>query len=210
MWSAVTVLKAYAPRQSSSTGAVVWPASEAGASDDSANFVVNGADVVELRVAGGSSQVPRGSKGDHVGIRLAWCLYSTSRSAGLLRLPLCPAWRSLVASSATRPSGRPSLLREDCGTRMLKHARRIFTAVERDSLSGRAGSTQRSGEPVAVADIAGVAAQDLARSAANTSPEARAALEEMTNARYQTKTSELLVPPAIFPAAPTQPGPGRN
>jgi len=34
-------------------------------------------------------------------------------------------------------------------------------------------------------DRGGAATQDLARSAANTSPEARAALDEMTNARYQ-------------------------
>jgi hypothetical protein len=73
-------------------------------------------------------------------------------------------------------------------------ARRIWTAVERDSQAGRAGlspteyvSLQRSGEPVAVADVGGAATQDLARSAANTSPEAHAALREMTDARYQTQ-----------------------
>jgi hypothetical protein len=44
-----------------------------------------------------------------------------------------------------------------------------------------------SGEPVALIDRGGVATQDLARSAANTSLEARATLEEMTDARYQTQ-----------------------
>ncbi len=73
-------------------------------------------------------------------------------------------------------------------------ARRIFTAVDRDYRAGRPGFTpteyyslQRSGEPVAVADRGSVATQDLARSAANTSSESRAPLEEMTNARYQTQ-----------------------
>jgi hypothetical protein len=46
---------------------------------------------------------------------------------------------------------------------------------------------QRSGEPVALADLRGAVTQDLARSAANPSSEGRAALEEMTNARYRTQ-----------------------
>jgi hypothetical protein len=72
--------------------------------------------------------------------------------------------------------------------------RRVAGALSRDAVAGNAGLTQQeffaaraSGQPVAVADLGGVATQDLARSAANTSPEARAALEEMTNARYQTQ-----------------------
>jgi hypothetical protein len=70
-------------------------------------------------------------------------------------------------------------------------ARRIVASIDRDTRAGNAGyspmeylTLQRSGQPVALTDLGGVATQDLARSAANTSPEARAALEEMTNAEH--------------------------
>src|SRR5262249_43378425 len=57
-------------------------------------------------------------------------------------------------------------------------ARRIAGTLDRDARAGNAGFTRpeyyslrASGEPVALIDRGGVATQDLARSAANTSPE---------------------------------------
>ena len=77
-------------------------------------------------------------------------------------------------------------------------ARRVILAQQRDAGSARPGLTQpefdaakASGSPVINADMGGEATQALARSAANTSPEGRAALEAVTSERYKTQNPRL-------------------
>ena len=77
-------------------------------------------------------------------------------------------------------------------------ARRIILANERDAASARPGLTasefeaaKASGSPVINADLGGEATQALARSAANTSPEGRAALETVTSERYATQSPRI-------------------
>jgi hypothetical protein len=67
---------------------------------------------------------------------------------------------------------------------------KIGNALQRDVASGAAmapediAAAQASGQPLAVADIGGEATRALARSAANLSPEARAALSNTVNDRF--------------------------
>ena len=89
-------------------------------------------------------------------------------------------------------------------------ARRVAIASEADELglSGRqltaarkAGNmglsprefnaAKRSGQPVSVIDTGGEATRALARSAANTSPEARAVLNQAIDTRYTTQSDRL-------------------
>lgn len=70
-------------------------------------------------------------------------------------------------------------------------SRRVFSAIKRDADTGRAGLTpaefvtaKAEGSPVANMDMGGEMTRAMARSAANTSPEARAALERTTSDRF--------------------------
>ena len=73
-------------------------------------------------------------------------------------------------------------------------ARRVVTAMRRDAGAGDLGITapeyaasRAAGTPVANVDIGGETTRALARSAANTSPEARGALTRMSDARFETQ-----------------------
>jgi hypothetical protein len=70
-------------------------------------------------------------------------------------------------------------------------SRRVVGALERDMRTGGQGlapaefqAAKAQGAPVAIADMGGNATGSLARSAANTSPEARSALEGVTSRRF--------------------------
>jgi hypothetical protein len=52
-------------------------------------------------------------------------------------------------------------------------------------------TAQDAGQPMIVADMGGQATQDLARSAANTSPEARQALHDVTGARFESQAPRV-------------------
>lgn len=74
-------------------------------------------------------------------------------------------------------------------------ARRVTTAIERDTRQGTSGLTpaefaaeKASGKPVGVADLGGEVTRGLARSAANSSGEGRAALEAVTSDRFATQS----------------------
>lgn len=76
--------------------------------------------------------------------------------------------------------------------------RRVAGGIARDVAAGNAGLTpaeyaaaQASGAPVALTELGGSATRALARSAANTSPEARAALERTTQDRYLSTGERL-------------------
>jgi hypothetical protein len=69
--------------------------------------------------------------------------------------------------------------------------RRVAGALDRDISSGNAGLTsrefadaKRGGQPVALMDTGGETTRALMRSAANTSPEARGAIERFTSDRF--------------------------
>lgn len=77
-------------------------------------------------------------------------------------------------------------------------ARRVLGARARDSGTTNPGMTQAefdaakaSGSPVINADMGGETTQALARSAANTSPEGRAALEAVTSERYAEQNPRI-------------------
>lgn len=77
-------------------------------------------------------------------------------------------------------------------------ARRILLAQERDAKTANPGmsaddfaAAKASGSPVINADRGGETVQALARSAANTSPEGRAALEAVTSDRYATQQPRM-------------------
>lgn len=77
-------------------------------------------------------------------------------------------------------------------------ARRILLAREADNAGANPGLTEgaydaakASGSPVINADRGGERTQALARSAANTSPEGRAALETVTSERYATQSPRI-------------------
>jgi hypothetical protein len=77
-------------------------------------------------------------------------------------------------------------------------ARRIATAYQRDVRAGDAGLSQAefaaeraAGNPVAVVDQGGSVTRSLARSAANTSPEARGALERLTSDRFEGQSGRI-------------------
>jgi len=81
-------------------------------------------------------------------------------------------------------------------------ARRIGVALKSDFESGRPGmsaadlrAAQSTGQPTAVVDVGGENTRALARSAANTSPAARAALTDMSQERFagqNDRTSEFV------------------
>lgn len=73
-------------------------------------------------------------------------------------------------------------------------ARRVQTALTRDAAIGGGqlddaglAAAQASGQPVRVADMGGETTRALARSAANTSPEGRQALQNATGNRFETQ-----------------------
>lgn len=80
-------------------------------------------------------------------------------------------------------------------------ARRVVSAIERDMQTDPSaaqrltpqefGAAVRSGEPVNLMDIGGETTRALARSAANTSPEGRAALEKSINDRFEGQTPRV-------------------
>ena len=77
-------------------------------------------------------------------------------------------------------------------------ARRILQRQQSDAATAAPGLTRAefdaakaSGSPVINADMGGEATQALARSAANTSPEGRAALQTVTGERYATQSPRL-------------------
>lgn len=76
--------------------------------------------------------------------------------------------------------------------------RRVATALDRDIKSGGQGlspqefvAARNSGQPVNLMDVGGETTRDLARSAANTSPEGRAALNRAIDDRYTTQADRL-------------------
>jgi hypothetical protein len=78
-------------------------------------------------------------------------------------------------------------------------ARRVLTGISRDVKSGDAGmdaaefaAARAAGQPAAVVDLGGNTTRALARSAANTSPEGRAALERLTNDRFEGQGSRVV------------------
>jgi hypothetical protein len=77
-------------------------------------------------------------------------------------------------------------------------ARTVETAFQRDAASAKPGLTDEaydaaraSGSPVINADRGGEATQAIARSAANNSPEGRAALEVVTSERYKEQSPRM-------------------
>lgn len=77
-------------------------------------------------------------------------------------------------------------------------ARRVATALQRDARIGGTqldeaalAAAQASGQPAVVADMGGKTTQALARSAANTSPEARHALETVVNDRFEGQAPRI-------------------
>ena len=78
-------------------------------------------------------------------------------------------------------------------------SRRIQAAMARDAAMGgkqmdeaALAAAQRAGQPVRVADMGGETTRALARSAANTSPEGRAVLQEATDGRFQTQAARAV------------------
>ena len=78
-------------------------------------------------------------------------------------------------------------------------ARRVGAAVGRDYKAGDAGltpsqysSAASADVPVAIADMGGETTRALARSAANTSPEARATIQNFANARFEGQTDRAV------------------
>lgn len=75
--------------------------------------------------------------------------------------------------------------------------RRVATAIERDVKSGAGlsdaefSAAQHAGEPVALIDKGGETTRQLARSAANTSPEGFAALNKTINDRFESQSQRL-------------------
>lgn len=77
-------------------------------------------------------------------------------------------------------------------------ARRVAGALERDATIGGQGldpaamrAAQQSGQPAVVADLGGEATRGLARSSANTSPEARQALQVATSDRFESQAPRI-------------------
>lgn len=77
-------------------------------------------------------------------------------------------------------------------------ARRVASAIERDRTAGTAGLTDaefgaaaNAGAPVATMDMGGETTRALARSAANTSPEGRAALNTVIDPRFEQQSGRL-------------------
>lgn len=77
--------------------------------------------------------------------------------------------------------------------------RRVAGALARDAKIGGSqmspaglAAAQAAGQPVRVADMGGETTRALARSAANTSPEGKAALGKLTNDRFETQGSRVV------------------
>jgi hypothetical protein len=75
-------------------------------------------------------------------------------------------------------------------------ASRVADALARDAGKSQFDeaamrTAQDAGQPMIVADMGGQATQDLARSAANTSPEARQALHDVTGARFESQAPRV-------------------
>lgn len=77
-------------------------------------------------------------------------------------------------------------------------ARRIGTNIIADAATGRPGmsaadlaAARSSGQPTAVIDLGGENTRALARSAANTSPAGRAALEDMASGRFEGQAERI-------------------
>lgn len=76
-------------------------------------------------------------------------------------------------------------------------ARRTVTAIERDQRVGQGLAPQewanagREGAPVTNMDLGGDATRSLARSAANTSPEGKAALDTSINGRFESQSPRI-------------------
>lgn len=78
-------------------------------------------------------------------------------------------------------------------------ARRVGSAIQRDTTAGDVGLTPSQfagataeGAPTAIADMGGETTRALARSAANTSPEARAVLTNFANDRFEGQTDRAV------------------
>lgn len=76
--------------------------------------------------------------------------------------------------------------------------RRVISAMQRDAAAGAGGMTpaefaaaRQAGEPAALIDVGGETTRGLARSAANTSTEARAALNTTINDRYESQSGRM-------------------
>jgi peptidoglycan hydrolase-like protein with peptidoglycan-binding domain len=90
---------------------------------------------------------------------------------------------------AARPITRPIAAALDPQAAASK---RVGAALQRDGVTpqqaqGILSSAQQSGTPMVVADTGGETTRALARSAANSSPEGRAAIDQAVNARFETQ-----------------------
>jgi peptidoglycan hydrolase-like protein with peptidoglycan-binding domain len=93
------------------------------------------------------------------------------------------------AKVAARPITRPIAAALDP---QAAASRRVGAALQRDGVSpqqaqGVLSQAQQSGTPMVVADTGGETTRALARSAANSSPEGRAAIDHAVNARFETQ-----------------------
>lgn len=76
-------------------------------------------------------------------------------------------------------------------------ARKVAAALRSDIQTGSAAApsdmaaAQAAGQPTAIMDVGGTATRELAHSAANTSPEARSALETMTGERFKGQAQRV-------------------
>lgn len=91
------------------------------------------------------------------------------------------------ASAAGKLAGKVAAPFRAAATPDTEAGRRIMAAMERDGVTDPAAALaamQRTGAPAVLGDVGGETTRALARSAANTSPEGRAALAEATADRF--------------------------
>lgn len=103
-----------------------------------------------------------------------------------------------IGSAAGRVMGHPIQTIRGAINPEQEAARRIGTNILADMETGRPGmsaadlaAAQRSGQPAAIIDIGGENTRALARSAANTSPAGRAALEDMATDRFKDQSGRV-------------------
>lgn len=105
---------------------------------------------------------------------------------------------SAVAGPAMSVAAYPLNMMRGFANPDAEASRRVATMLDRDLSSGRAGlspqefsAAKNAGTPVSLMDIGGKGTQGLARSAANTSPEARGVLDQMVEGRFHTQGDRI-------------------
>jgi hypothetical protein len=118
--------------------------------------------------------------GAAVGGALGAGAYGLLKGAGALAAPVVDRARSAI--NGLRNPGDEAI-------------RRVSGALARDAAAGDVPASAdliasiRAGQPVAVGDLGGETTRAVARSAANTSPEGRSALTQMTQDRYNAQST---------------------